>query len=439
MNRMKIFDNTIAQTNVRKDSSASGARVMQLISDARSWHFFNGQPGFFRAHGIDLHAASSPGSLQDEFGRVNKVPVYSVPIERKLSPLSDLVSVWRLYRILRRVRPEILHSHFSKPGIIGMAAGVLARTPIRIYHNHGMALSSARGWRWLVLWIVEKLCCLLAHRVVYVAPSVLADAQRLGVCVPGKGRGILSANCLDATNTFSRRLHGAEDRGLWRRSLQIPDDAFVVGFVGRIFKIKGIEDLIHAWQQLAYQEPRLHLLLVGELDARLPISKWAMRTISSESRIHTAGFVENIASVYPAMDVLALPSYHEGLGYSLLEAAAMELPVIGTRIPGIVDAVLDGTNGVLVEPGQPDQLSAAILKYMRDPQLATAHGKAGRAFVVERFQCSVVWESILQTYDQLLNSRLQRGRAGESRSNIGSDAYPSAVIEERASNAGLNN
>jgi glycosyltransferase involved in cell wall biosynthesis len=226
----------------------------------------------------------------------------------------------------------------------------------------------------------------------------------------------LSANGLDATNTFSRCVHGAEDRGHWRRSLQIPDDAFVVGFVGRIFKIKGIEDLIHAWQQLADQEPRLHLLLVGELDARLPISEWAMRTISSESRIHAAGFVENIASAYPAMDVLALPSYHEGLGYSLLEAAAMELPVIGTRIPGIVDAMLHGVNGVLVEPGQPDQLAAAIVKYMYDPQLAAAHGKAGRAFVVERFQRSAVWESILHTYDELQNSRLQRGYAGKSRS-----------------------
>lgn len=416
MKHMNITDRKSAQSNASDRDVARGAKVMQLISDARSWHFFSGQPEFLHAHGIDLHAASSPGPLQDEFGQVNKVPVYSVPIKRQLSPLSDLLSVWRLYRILRRVRPDILHAHFSKPGIIGMAAGVLARTPIRIYHNHGMALSSARGWRWLVLWIVEKLCCLLAHRVVYVAPSVLADALRLGVCVPTKGSVILSANGLDATNTFSRRVHNEEDRGHWRRSLQIPDDAFVVGFVGRIFKIKGIEDLIHAWQQLADREPRLHLLLVGELDARLPISEWAMRTISSEPRIHAAGFVENIASVYPAMDVLALPSYHEGLGYSLLEAAAMELPVIGTRIPGIVDAVLHEVNGVLVEPGHPEQLAAAILKYMRDPDLATAHGKAGRAFVTERFQRLAVWESILQTYGQLLNSRLQPDGAGKSSS-----------------------
>jgi glycosyltransferase involved in cell wall biosynthesis len=385
--------------------SAAGVRVLHFISEPRSWQFFEGQPGYLRAHGIELHAASSPGPLLEEFGRVNSIPVHAVPVERRLAVFSDVVSVWRLFRILRDVRPDILHAHFSKPGIIGMVAGALARTPIRIYHNHGMALSSARGWKAAILWVVEWLSCLLAHRVIYVAPSVLADAEKLGVCGPGHGCVILSANGLDCTKRFTRNLYGAEYRDRWHRSLQIPEDAFVVGFVGRLFKIKGIDDLVRAWQSLAPAEPRLHLLLVGQSDARLPISTWAERAISSESRIHLTGFLEEPASIYPAMDLVVLPSYHEGLGYSLIEGAAMELPVIGTRIPGIVDAVLEGVNGVLVEPGRPDQLAAAILKYLRNPGLAEVHGKAGRQFAVSRFQRTAVWDGILQTYDQLLRAR----------------------------------
>jgi glycosyltransferase involved in cell wall biosynthesis len=200
--------------------------------------------------------------------------------------------------------------------------------------------------------------------------------------------------------------------------LQIPENAFVVGFVGRIFKIKGIDDLIRAWQLLSPQEPRLHLLLAGEFDARLPISPWARRTISSETRIHLTGFVEEIASVYPAMDVLALPSYHEGLSYCLLEGAAMELPVIATRIIGTIDAVLEGTSGLLVEPGHPDQLAEAILKYLRDPALAKAYGKAGREFVVRRFQPAGVWASILRIYDQLLFDRLRIKRTSANRNRV---------------------
>src|SRR5215469_13151125 len=105
------------------------ARVLQFISEPRSWHFFLGQPEYFRSQGIELHAASSPGPLQDSFGRLNGVLVHAVPVQRRISISSDLVSVWRLLRLLRRVRPQILHAHFSKPGIVGMIADVLARTP----------------------------------------------------------------------------------------------------------------------------------------------------------------------------------------------------------------------------------------------------------------------------------------------------------------------
>jgi glycosyltransferase involved in cell wall biosynthesis len=201
--------------------------------------------------------------------------------------------------------------------------------------------------------------------------------------------------------------------------LHIPPEAFVVGFVGRILNIKGIEELVRAWEVLSPTEPRLHLLFVGESDPRAPISARAESVMHSASRIHLAGFIEEPAHAYLAMDVVALPSYHEGLGYSLLEAAAMELPVIGTRIPGIVDAVLDGTSGILVNPGDPDELAAAILRYMHDPSLAEAHGKAGREFVVSKFQRSDVWDRILHLYSQLVSERKLSGRFLTDRSPMG--------------------
>jgi glycosyltransferase involved in cell wall biosynthesis len=380
-------------------------KILHVIAEPRSWQFFDGQAAYFRAHGFEVHAASSPGPLLRKFGEVNHVEVHPVPIERRISLLKDIVSVWRLVQILRDVRPELLHAHFSKSGIIGMVAGFLARTPVRIYHNHGMALSSARGWKRAILWAVETLTCLLAHRVIYVAPSVLADAAKLHVCNSPKALAILSANGLDYSERFSRLLYG---RSFWkqgRERLGIPADAFVVGYVGRILKIKGIDDLIRAWQALSTAHSTLHLVFVGEFDRRDPISSWAEDMIRSDSRIHLTGFVEEPAAVYPIMDLLVLPSYHEGLGYSLLEAAAMELPVIGTRIPGIVDALQENINGLLVPTGCPAELAGAIGKYMRDPALAAAHGRAGRDFVVSRFQRSAVWESILEIYQQQLDAR----------------------------------
>jgi glycosyltransferase involved in cell wall biosynthesis len=381
-------------------------KVLHFIAEPRSWQFFYGQPEYLRAHGFEFHAASSPGPLLDRFGRTNGVAVHPVPVERRLSVFSDLVSVWRLLRVLREVRPDILHSHFSKPGVIGMVAGFLARIPIRIYHNHGMALSSARGWKRALLWSVEKLACLLAHRVVYVAPSVREDAARWHVCGAGKSQALLSANGLDYANRFTRRLYGPEYRDRGRKSLHIPDDAFVVGFVGRILKIKGIDELVGAWQLLAPTEPKLHLVVVGEFDSRDPISSWAEAILRTDSRIHLTRFVEEPAALYPVMDALVQPSYHEGLGYSMLEGAAMELPVVGTRIPGTVDAIRENVTGILVEPRNPEELASAIRIYMRDPALASAHGRAGREYVVQHFRRSAVWEGILRIYHQLLDERI---------------------------------
>ena len=107
-------------------------KLLHFISEGRSWHFFDGQAEYFRAHGFEFHAASSPGPLLEEFGRINKVPVHPVPVDRGFAVWNDLIAVVRLFRILKEVRPHILHAHFSKPGIIGMVAGFLARTPIRI-------------------------------------------------------------------------------------------------------------------------------------------------------------------------------------------------------------------------------------------------------------------------------------------------------------------
>lgn len=398
----------LARIGVAHPKERRPIRVLHFISEPRSWHFFDDQPAFLNSVGYEFVAVSSPGPLLHQFAKNNNVTACQVPIVRSIAPWRDIVSVCRLVRVLRKQRPDILHAHFSKPGIVGMIAGYLARVPVRIYHNHGMALSSARGWQKPVLWVVERTACALAHRVVYVAPSVRRDAIRLRVCHPDKAQVILSANGLDTSARFAKHIYKPDSREQLRKSWDIPPGAFVVGFVGRILKIKGIEELLRAWQLLAEHEPRLHLLFVGESDPREPISDWALALMKSEPRIHLAGFVKEPARLYLAMDAVVLPSYHEGLGYSLVEASAMELPVIGSRIPGIVDAIQDNVTGLLVETGDPEGLAEAIRRYLRDPILLRRHGTAGREYVVTNFQRSMVFDSIRRTYDELIATHCHR-------------------------------
>jgi glycosyltransferase involved in cell wall biosynthesis len=146
------------------------------------------------------------------------------------------------------------------------------------------------------------------------------------------------------------------------------------------------------------------LLIAGDFDAREPLPAEVVDRLQRDPRIHLLGYVEDMPPIYSAIDVLTLPSHHEGLGYVLIEAAAMEVPSVGTRIPGIVDAVKDGVTGTLVPPGDPVALAEAISKYLRDPSLRREHGRAGRQFVLRSFSQERVWESFYQEYLGLLRA-----------------------------------
>jgi len=380
-------------------------RVAHINSEDASWIFFVGQGRYMRSRGIQLHAISSPGEYSARFADEEGVLVHAVPISRSITPVKDLVSIVKLWRTLRVIRPEIAEAHTTKVGLVGMIASWLARVPIRIYHNHGIAALSAKGAKLFVLRWSDRVSCRLAHRVIFVAPSVRDAALAEGLCKSDKARAVLSINGLDAAGRFnpSRVSDGA--RLETRRRYGIPADARVLGFVGRIFQVKGIEDLLQAWDHLSVRFVDLHLLIVGASDSREPISEAAVNKLRRDPRIHLTGYVKDTPLIYAAMDVLTLPSYHEGLGYVLIEAAAMNLPVVGTRIPGIVDAMQEGTTGLLVEPGDSAGLASAIARYLSDPDLRRKHGQAGREYVLRNFVPEKVWGNLYHEYADLLSAR----------------------------------
>lgn len=366
-----------------------------------------------KARGIEFHAISSSGAYLNKFAASEEVTVHAVEISRHITPLKDLLSAIHLWKRFRLIRPTIVQAHTSKAGILGMIAAWLARVPIRIYHNHGMALLSERGSKRALLWWCERLACFLAHEVIYVAESVRDAALDQGLCPPDKARVIRSINGLDAAGRFNPRKVGESARTETRRKQGIPADALVIGFVGRIFWVKGITELVRAWDHLSKLFDSLHLLVVGAVDSRVPAPQEVIEQLKNNPRIHLTGFVEETPPYYAAMDLLVLPSHHEGLGYVLLEASSMQLPVVGTRIPGILDAVCDGVTGILVEPGDSVALSNAISTYLIDPELRRKHGLAGREYVSCKFCQEQVWESLYQGYRRLLR-RLDLVRASGS-------------------------
>jgi glycosyltransferase involved in cell wall biosynthesis len=176
----------------------------------------------------------------------------------------------------------------------------------------------------------------------------------------------------------------------------------VLGFVGRIVRDKGIEELAQAWCAVRDEHPEARLLVVGPFEPQDPVAPETEALLRSDPRIHLTGMDWNTPPLYAAMDALVLPTYREGFPNTPLEAAAMGLPVIATRIPGCVDAVADGLTGTLVPPADAHALADAMRKYLANPALRRAHGVAGQERIRLSFRQEVIWGELFALYVRLL-------------------------------------
>jgi glycosyltransferase involved in cell wall biosynthesis len=377
---------------------------MQVMTVPQSFSFLSGQLRFLAEQGFAVHAVSSPGSGWDLFIKGEPVVPHVVSMPRRITPFQDLIAVWRLYRLMRTIRPQIVHAHTPKGGLLGMLAAWLANVPVRVYTIHGLPLMTARGWRRLLLLWTERVACWCALRVLSVSPSIRSVAIQKDICPASKVEVFHggSSNGIDAQQHFNRKHLPARTRVHIRAASNIPEDALVLGFVGRIVRDKGIVELIEAWQTLREQFPSLHMLLVGPFELKDPLPSEAMHLLRSDPRIHLVGSVTEVPPYYAAMDLLVLPTYREGLPGVLLECAAMKLPVVATRIPGCVDAVVDGETGTLVEPRDAKSLGEAIALYLNSPELRCQHGAAGRRWVLDQFCPERIWLAIYEEYVRLL-------------------------------------
>jgi glycosyltransferase involved in cell wall biosynthesis len=215
-----------------------------------------------------------------------------------------------------------------------------------------------------------------------------------------------SGNGVDAKVRF--RPASEQARSAARAALGVPQDALVVGFVGRLVRDKGVVELAMAWAALRERHPRLHLLLVGPLERErggdmLPPE--VRGRLENDERVHLTGMVRDTSRLYPAMDMVALPTYREGLPNVALEAAAMALPIVATAIPGCLDAVQDGITGTLVPPRDPGALEEALERYLVDPALRALHGESARRRVLSEFRREAIWEAVAAEYQRLLAAR----------------------------------
>ncbi len=367
--------------------------------------FLRGQLGHLREAGFDVTVVTAPGEGLDEARLSEGVETIAAPMVRSISPGRDLVALWRLWRIVGRLRPAITNVGTPKAGLLAGLAAWLSRVPCRVYTLHGLRLETVRGPMRPVLWMAEWIACHAAHRVICVSESVRRKALALDLVAPERAvvLGAGSCNGVDESRCAPGPEISRRAREL-RHNLGIAAVAPVVAFVGRLTRDKGIPELVDAFSRLRAAFPDLRLLLVGDFEDGDPIDPVLRRNIEAHPGIVRTGFVRDVYPYYHVADMLVLPTLREGFPNVVLEAHAAGKAVVATRATGVVDAVADGVDGILVPIGDPAALAEAVALLLRDPALAARMGRAGRERVLRHFRQQDVWDALLREYVGLLGA-----------------------------------
>ncbi|HEX9710167.1 MAG TPA: glycosyltransferase, partial [Candidatus Thermoplasmatota archaeon] len=374
--------------------------------------------------GYAVTGVSSPGEDAAELP-VRGIEHQPVAMTRRLTPLADLRSLFALYRLMRRMRFTIVHAHNPKPGLLAQLAARLAGVPVVVNTLHGFYFHDGmRPWPRRFYRTLEKLAARCSDVILSQNEEDVDTAIREGIAPADKIR--LLGNGIDLRR-FDPGSFSPEAGRRVRAGLGIPEDAPVVGFVGRLVAEKGLRDLLEAARLVRERLPSVRFLIVGGADPEKEgaITPETARALGVLPACVFAGVRQDMPEVYRAMDVFALPSHREGFPRAPMEASAMKVPCVVTDIRGCRQAVTHGRNGLLVPVGDGRALAVAILELLRDPALSRRLGEEGRRRALVDFDERQVFATVLREYERLLREKGLAARIP------GPPAAPAALEAER--------
>jgi len=398
------FYGRLADRAATQQAKARCPKILLLTTSAPAlWVFFRDQAKFLREEGFDVSAVCSPGPELARFEEYSGCKVFPLEMERSISPFRDAAATLRLIRIVRDLRPDIVHTHTPKAGILGMLAGAFAGCRVRLHTYHGLRSETLRGPKRMLVETIERWTGNLSTRCFAVSSSLRDLLLVRRICGERKlhvlGYGGCAGIDLRVFDPVRRRDAGRA----YRRCLGIPESAIVVAYVGRIAREKGLGVLVEAWKAVEARMPHARLIACGPLDGTDPLPAETMNVLESTASIVFRPFLHtDVTEILAAADIVVLPSFREGLGVAALEASAMQLPVIASNVTGLKDAVVHGVTGLLVAPNNYTELANAIQILTTSSELRSRMGKAGRKFIAQRFSHDRVFNLLQAEYRRVL-------------------------------------
>ena len=374
-----------------------GKKIIRAATIGMSLNIFcNGLLKELQQEGYDVVALSSPDADLKELGEREGVRTVGVAMERRVSPLKDLLSLIKLVSVMKKERPDMVHSMTPKAGLLCMMAARMANVPVRVHTFTGLVWPTASGLSRKILMMTDKITCACATHVVPEGEGVKQDLQR---CITRKPLKVLGYGNVKGV-----------DLDYWKRTLGAVDSQkFTFVFVGRIVREKGINELVSAFVRLNKEHTDTRLLLVGPYEENIdPVLPETKRLIDECEAIEAVGSQKDVRPFYEQSDVLVFPSYREGFPNVVIEAGAMDLPSIVTDINGSREIVENERNGLIVPPCDERALYDAMIWMVEHPNERKRMAENARPMVANRFEQGFVRKCLKEYYKSVLENKTNR-------------------------------
>ena len=380
---------------------------------------------FFLKQQYKVLAVSGSDMHLEAVATREQVQTIDIEMQRSISPLKDLKSLWQLYWLFKKEKPLIVHSITPKAGLLTMLAGYFAGVPIRMHTFTGLIFPTKTGFLQQLLIGMDRVLCYCATDIYPEGQGVRNDLIRYKIT--SKNLQVLANGNVNGIDTsfFNPGNFTVQQNQELKNSLEIQATDFIFIFIGRLVGDKGINELVAAFKKLQSQKANVEnlepnvllnndndnskfkiqnskLLLVGPLETELdPLDKETLQEIEENPNIISVGFQKDIRPYLAISHCLAFPSYREGFPNVVLQAGAMGLPIIVTNINGCNEIIIEGHNGIIIPVKNSDKLHDAMFKMINENEYRLQLKYNARPMIISRYEQQVVWEAILLEYKRL--------------------------------------
>ncbi len=364
-----------------------------------------GQMRFMAANGFDVLMISADGKELSDVIEIEQCRHIVVPMTRKITPFQDLKCLFGLIKIFRKERPDIVHTHTPKAGLLGMLAAKLTGVKVRIHTVAGMPLMAETGFKYRLLKFIERLTYWAANHVWPNSNSLLQFINEKELCKKNK-LNIIAKGSTNGIN-INRFNKAALDKNISseiKKQINFSNDDIYLLCIGRLVKDKGIVELVHIFTQLQSSHDNLILILVGEFEAALdPLPADTLHEIEINPSILHVNWTNQVEYYMQLADLFVFPSHREGFPNVLLQAGAMGLPVICSHITGNIDIVTNNETGLIFDKGNEEQLLKLLQYALDNPQQMQIMANQLQNVIKENYRRENIWQNMLEAYKSLVN------------------------------------